>query len=73
LSATENIQWQKAVIVVIAMKEPALLIAVHGIVSSIKIQYPHIGLGGIGINERFNKYFGYLCQSLTVNAVLQSA
>ena len=38
LVAAKDIQWQKAIVVVITMKEPAFLFAMNDIVSGIKVQ-----------------------------------
>jgi hypothetical protein len=73
LTAAEDVQRQEAVLVIVTMKEPHLLIAMHGIIGRVKVQNQFLGRGGLGTKEGLDKDLGDLAQGLAIHAVFQTA
>src|SRR4030042_685656 len=73
LTTTEHVQWQEAVMVVIAVKESLLLIAMYKIIGRVKVQHQPIRRCGMRSDECLDKHLGNSGQCLTVHAVFQAA
>ena len=71
LAAAEHVQRQEAVLVVIAVKEPLLLVAVHRIVRGVKVQDQFFRRCRLGTEEGLDKGLGDLGQGRALHAVLQ--
>ena len=55
MTATEHVKRQIAVGVVIAVEEPAFLLAVQGIVSRVEIEDDLFGRPGVGVEEQIDE------------------
>ena len=73
LVAAKDIQWQKAIVVVITMKEPAFLFAMNDIVSGIKVQNQFLRRFFERGNELLDDDFVHAPGGLAVDPVLPPA
>jgi hypothetical protein len=58
---------------VIALVEPLLLLAMHGIIGGIEVEHDLVGWFRANLEELFHKQSGHLHQSPAVNAVFEPA
>src|SRR5262249_44179303 len=58
LLAAEDVKRQIAVVVVIAMKEPPFLMAVHRVIGGVEIEHHVPRWGGVGGYKLIDEHFG---------------
>jgi hypothetical protein len=73
LVLTEYLQWQKAVMIVVTVKETAFLFPVYGIVSGIKVQDQLFGGCFKRPDKLLDDNFVYVHSGLTIRPVLPTA
>jgi hypothetical protein len=54
-SITENAQWQIAVEIVVAVKEPTFLVSVHGVIGSVNVQNDLCRCIGMSVEKHLNQ------------------
>ena len=70
--AGEDVQRQKAVMVVVTVKEPLLLFAVNSVVRGVEVEDQVFGRLLMGSDELIDQHLGDLHQCLAIHAVLEA-
>ena len=70
LIAAKHVQGQETVRVVVPMKEPPLLLAVHRVIRRVEVQDDFLWRGLVRLDELINHPLGYLPGRLPIGPVL---
>ena len=68
----EYIQWQEAMMIIIAVEEAFLLATVNTVVGGVEVEHQVLGWLGVSGNELINEHLSKADQRLAVHAVFKA-